>query len=60
MENDGSTEKTFRLNFKQNSKREFYCEWTTRGNSIEELKENNKLIRDIALEEIKTLNGGFK
>jgi len=58
METSGTTEKTFRLNFKQNTKKEFFAEWTVRADTIEELKDNNKMVKDVALIELKTLNGG--
>jgi hypothetical protein len=53
---DTTEEKTFRLNFKQNSKGNFYAEWTCRSNSFDELKARNELIREYALDQLKKLN----
>lgn len=57
MEKTETTEKTYRINFKQTAKGMFYCEWTTRADDITELKTNNEKVRDLALAELKKLNG---
>ena len=61
METNGTTQEPFmRLNFSQNTKGMYFAEWTIRGNTIEEIKARNEELRNLALEELKKLNGDGK
>jgi len=57
METNG-TEKTFRLSFKQSTKGVFTVDWSVRAETIEELQSLNKEVKQLALEQVKELNGG--
>ena len=58
---EGSTEeKNMRLSFKQTAKGFFYCEYTARGNVIEEIEARINELESLALTKLKTLNGVLK
>ena len=58
MEQSGTSEKNFRLNFSQSAKGNFSAEWTCRADTIEELTSRTEEVKQYALEQLKILNGG--
>ena len=57
MEQNGTSEKNFRLNFSQNTKGEFFADWTTRADTIEELAQRTEEVKQLALAQLEILNG---
>lgn len=57
MEQTETTEQNLRVNFKQTSKGFFYCEWTVRADTIENLKKRNEELKKYILMELDILNG---
>ena len=59
MKSDDSTrEKDLRVNFKQTSKNHWYCEFSVKADTIEELKAKSQQLRDYAVAQVNKLNGG--
>jgi len=57
MEQTESTqEQNMRLNIKQTSKGSYYCEFTARGNTIDEVKARIEELRGLDQEQLKILN----
>ena len=57
MEQTNNSEKNFRLNFSQSAKGTFAAEWTVRADNITELAQRNEEVKQLALEQLKILNG---
>lgn len=51
-----STEKNFRVNYKQSAKGTWTAEFTVRGDGINELKERSDMVREEVFTQLKLLN----
>ena len=59
MEENGTViEPTFRVNMKQTSKGEWYCEFTVRADKLDELKTKFSETKEFVVSEVKKLNDG--